>query len=141
VHDRALRHFPDPEHGEWYGWLRRDGVPTHHAKGSLWKGPFHLPRAGAGDDAVGPRGGDGGVLIAEAETVGLNRLERRSPTADVVWLLAPAVRSPDARQMSFVLPGTACRGGGSGPSQRRSAGNRSSFESPARKSNVTLRPV
>jgi N-acylglucosamine 2-epimerase len=44
VHDWAFRHFPDPEHGEWYGWLRRDGVPTHHAKGSLWKGPFHLPR-------------------------------------------------------------------------------------------------
>lgn len=21
-----------------------DGTPTHHAKGSLWKGPFHLPR-------------------------------------------------------------------------------------------------
>jgi N-acylglucosamine 2-epimerase len=44
VHDWAFRHFPDPLHGEWYGWLRRDGTPTHHAKGSLWKGPFHLPR-------------------------------------------------------------------------------------------------
>lgn len=44
VHDWSHRHFPDPVHGEWYGWLRRDGVPTHHAKGSLWKGPFHLPR-------------------------------------------------------------------------------------------------
>ena len=44
VHDWAFRHFPDREHGEWFGWLRRDGVPTHHAKGSLWKGPFHLPR-------------------------------------------------------------------------------------------------
>lgn len=44
VHEWAFRHFTDPEHGEWYGWLRRDGVPTHRAKGSLWKGPFHLPR-------------------------------------------------------------------------------------------------
>jgi len=44
VHDWAFRHFADPLHGEWYGWLRRDGVPTHGAKGSLWKGPFHLPR-------------------------------------------------------------------------------------------------
>jgi len=44
VHDWSFRHFADPAHGEWYGWLRRDGVPTHHAKGSLWKGPFHLPR-------------------------------------------------------------------------------------------------
>lgn len=44
VRDWAFRNFADREHGEWYGWLRRDGVPTHHAKGSLWKGPFHLPR-------------------------------------------------------------------------------------------------
>ena len=44
VRDWSFRHFADAEHGEWYGWLRRDGVPTHRAKGSLWKGPFHLPR-------------------------------------------------------------------------------------------------
>ncbi|MFM8890521.1 MAG: AGE family epimerase/isomerase [Planctomycetia bacterium] len=44
VRDWAFRHFADAEHGEWYGWLRRDGLPTHQAKGSLWKGPFHLPR-------------------------------------------------------------------------------------------------
>lgn len=44
AHDWAFRHCADPEYGEWFGWLRRDGTPTHHAKGSLWKGPFHLPR-------------------------------------------------------------------------------------------------
>jgi N-acylglucosamine 2-epimerase len=44
VRDWAFDHFVDDVYGEWYGWLRRDGVPTHHAKGSLWKGPFHLPR-------------------------------------------------------------------------------------------------
>ena len=44
VHDWSRRRFADPFEGEWYGWLRRDGEPTHHAKGSLWKGPFHLPR-------------------------------------------------------------------------------------------------
>lgn len=44
VRDWAFRHFADEVHGEWYGWLRRDGVATHQAKGSLWKGPFHLPR-------------------------------------------------------------------------------------------------
>ncbi len=44
AHDWAFRHLADAELGEWYGWLRRDGTPTHHAKGSLWKGPFHLPR-------------------------------------------------------------------------------------------------
>jgi len=39
------RHFADPEYGEWYGYLRRDGQPTlPAAKGSTFKGPFHLPR-------------------------------------------------------------------------------------------------
>lgn len=44
VHDWSKRRFVDQTHGEWYGWLRRDGEPTHQAKGSLWKGPFHVPR-------------------------------------------------------------------------------------------------
>ena len=39
-------HFVDPEYGEWYGYLRRDGLPTQPStKGSTFKGPFHLPRA------------------------------------------------------------------------------------------------
>lgn len=38
-------HLADDEYGEWYGYLRRDGVPTQPAtKGSTFKGPFHLPR-------------------------------------------------------------------------------------------------
>ena len=38
-------HFSDPEYGEWYGYLRRDGLPTMPStKGSTFKGPFHLPR-------------------------------------------------------------------------------------------------
>ena len=38
-------HFSDPEYGEWYGYLRRDGKPTMPStKGSTFKGPFHLPR-------------------------------------------------------------------------------------------------
>ena len=44
VHEWSFAHFPDAEHGEWYGWLRRDGSVSSRAKGSLWKGPFHLPR-------------------------------------------------------------------------------------------------
>jgi N-acylglucosamine 2-epimerase len=44
VHDWAFRHFPDPEHGEWYGYLHRDGRISVPLKGNLWKGPFHLPR-------------------------------------------------------------------------------------------------
>ena len=44
VHDWAYAHFPDPEHGEWYGYLHRDGRVSVSLKGNLWKGPFHLPR-------------------------------------------------------------------------------------------------
>ena len=44
VHEWAFRHFPDSEHGEWYGYLRRDGTVSQRAKGNMFKGPFHLPR-------------------------------------------------------------------------------------------------
>lgn len=46
VMDYVQQHFADPEYGEWYGYLRRDGLPTMPStKGSTFKGPFHLPRA------------------------------------------------------------------------------------------------
>ena len=39
------QHFSDRTYGEWYGYLRRDGLPTEPStKGSTFKGPFHLPR-------------------------------------------------------------------------------------------------
>lgn len=44
VHEWSFRHFPDPEHGEWFGYLHRDGTLSQRAKGNLFKGPFHLPR-------------------------------------------------------------------------------------------------
>jgi N-acylglucosamine 2-epimerase len=44
IHDWAYRHFPDAEYGEWYGYLHRDGRISSTAKGTMWKGPFHLPR-------------------------------------------------------------------------------------------------
>ncbi|MCC6235077.1 MAG: AGE family epimerase/isomerase, partial [Verrucomicrobiales bacterium] len=44
VHDWSFAHFPDREHGEWYGYLHRDGRLSVRLKGNLWKGPFHLPR-------------------------------------------------------------------------------------------------
>lgn len=37
-------HFPDPQHGEWYGYLDRQGQPTHTCKGGNYKGFFHVPR-------------------------------------------------------------------------------------------------
>lgn len=43
--DYCLKHFYDQKYGEWYGYLRRDGLPTMPpCKGSTFKGPFHLPR-------------------------------------------------------------------------------------------------
>lgn len=44
VHDWAYSHFPDRKHGEWFGYLHRDGSVSCRAKGNMWKGPFHLPR-------------------------------------------------------------------------------------------------
>jgi N-acylglucosamine 2-epimerase len=44
VHDYAYTHFHDKKHGEWFGYLHRDGTIAQTAKGNLFKGPFHLPR-------------------------------------------------------------------------------------------------
>jgi N-acylglucosamine 2-epimerase len=44
VHDWSFAHFADPEFGEWFGYLHRDGTPSVRLKGNMWKGPFHLPR-------------------------------------------------------------------------------------------------
>ena len=44
VHDWAYRVFPDPKHGEWFGYAHRDGRISTELKGNLWKGCFHLPR-------------------------------------------------------------------------------------------------
>ncbi|WP_339706662.1 AGE family epimerase/isomerase [uncultured Kriegella sp.] len=45
VHDYTWSHFPDPEHGEWFGYLNRQGEPSSTLKGGKWKGCFHVPRA------------------------------------------------------------------------------------------------
>lgn len=44
VHAWTWSHFPDPEFGEWYGYLRRDGAVSTPLKGGPWKGAFHVPR-------------------------------------------------------------------------------------------------
>ena len=44
LHEYIFSHFPDKKYGEWYGYLHRDGTVSHTQKGSLWKGPYHLPR-------------------------------------------------------------------------------------------------
>ena len=44
IEEWTYRHFPDPTHGEWFGYLHQDGSKSSTLKGNLWKGPFHIPR-------------------------------------------------------------------------------------------------
>jgi len=44
VHMYTWEHFPDPENGEWFGYLKRSGEPLSTMKGGKWKGCFHVPR-------------------------------------------------------------------------------------------------
>jgi N-acylglucosamine 2-epimerase len=45
VHEYTWNHFADPEHGEWFGYLDRQGEVLLDLKGGKWKGCFHVPRA------------------------------------------------------------------------------------------------
>ena len=44
IHDYVWRHFMDPEHPEWFGYLNRQGEVLLTLKGGKWKGCFHVPR-------------------------------------------------------------------------------------------------
>ena len=45
IHDYSWNHFSDPENGEWFGYLNRQGEVLLDLKGGKWKGCFHVPRA------------------------------------------------------------------------------------------------
>jgi N-acylglucosamine 2-epimerase len=45
IHEWSFSHFEDKTCGEWFGYLHRDGTVSNTLKGSMFKGPFHLPRA------------------------------------------------------------------------------------------------
>jgi len=45
MHDYTWAHFADPEYGEWFGYLDRQGQVLLNLKGGKWKGCFHVPRA------------------------------------------------------------------------------------------------
>ena len=45
VHTYTWTHFPDPEFGEWFGYLNRQGEVLIPLKGGKWKGCYHVPRA------------------------------------------------------------------------------------------------
>ena len=44
LRDYCFSRYPDPVHGEWYGYLHYDGTVANTLKGNVSKGPFHLPR-------------------------------------------------------------------------------------------------
>ncbi len=44
LHDYTWEHFPDHQHGEWFGYLNRRGEVLLELKGGKWKGCFHTPR-------------------------------------------------------------------------------------------------
>lgn len=44
LHSYTWDHFPDPQYGEWYGYLNRRGEVLLPLKGGKWKGCFHVPR-------------------------------------------------------------------------------------------------
>jgi N-acylglucosamine 2-epimerase len=45
LHDYTWSHFADPQQGEWFGYLDRQGEVLLNLKGGKWKGCFHVPRA------------------------------------------------------------------------------------------------
>jgi N-acylglucosamine 2-epimerase len=45
MHEYTWAHFADREHGEWFGYLDRQGEVLLNLKGGKWKGCFHVPRA------------------------------------------------------------------------------------------------
>jgi N-acylglucosamine 2-epimerase len=45
LHEYTWKHFKDPEHPEWFGYLNRRGEVLLPLKGGKWKGCFHVPRA------------------------------------------------------------------------------------------------
>lgn len=44
VYEYTFSHFPDPEGGEWFGYLTREGKVALDIKGGPFKGLFHVPR-------------------------------------------------------------------------------------------------
>ncbi|NPV77322.1 MAG: hypothetical protein HPY59_13245 [Anaerolineae bacterium] len=44
-HEWCQKYFYDPEYGEWYSELYRDGRVKLADKGTMWKAAYHVPRA------------------------------------------------------------------------------------------------
>ena len=72
LHDYTWKRFPDRVHGEWFGYLRRDGTIASDVKGNHYKGAFHIARfelyAGLLLDAM-LRKGTGMAALSGPETL------------------------------------------------------------------------
>ena len=44
LRDWCFARYPDPDFGEWFGYMHYDGTLANTLKGNYSKGPFHLPR-------------------------------------------------------------------------------------------------
>ena len=44
LHEYSFTHFPDRVHGEWFGYLHRDGTVANTVQGNHYKVCFHIPR-------------------------------------------------------------------------------------------------
>ena len=44
MHEWTWERYPDPQHGEWFGYLNRRGERLFDLKGGKWKGCYHVPR-------------------------------------------------------------------------------------------------
>ncbi|MEX0928463.1 MAG: AGE family epimerase/isomerase, partial [Balneolales bacterium] len=45
IREYTFNHFADDGYKEWFGYLNREGKPTHTFKGGPYKGCFHVPRS------------------------------------------------------------------------------------------------
>ena len=89
VHAYTWEHFPDPQFGEWYGYLNRGGKVLLPLKGGKWKGCFHVPRGLylcmrefeklATDADAGPAFPAGGQKETDAAPVGRKAGEMSRP--------------------------------------------------------------
>ena len=85
IHDWAYAHFPDPEYGEWFGYLHRDGRLAVSRQGQLLES--RIPPAPDGADLLAIDGRDqGGVAAHTVCHESLNRMSQ-APAAPGSLLL------------------------------------------------------
>ena len=82
VHQWAHKHFADPEHGEWYGYLLRDGRISSPLKGNSLERP--VPPA---TDAIAMLGHSESHVVNATLSVNISRSEQSSEIESLVVLM------------------------------------------------------